>query len=316
MPYSCRMGTCTTCRGKILEGEVDFGDVHPSYLTNEQKAARLALLCQAKAKSDLVLEVNELPRLTPPKLFRGMVRGCSKLARDVAIMDLRLPLHQNFMFAAGQYIDVLLPDGRRRSYSIANPPAPQGVIDVQFHIRHMPGGAFTDLIFERGLKEREMLQCKGPLGTFFLRDESDKPIVFLASGTGYAPIRSIVLDLFRRGVERSVVLYWGARTKQDLYMLDEPQTWSGKHSTFKFVPVLSEALSEDDWTGRTGFVHHAVMEDLSDLSAYQVYACGVPVMVNAARKDFVQHCHLPPTEFFADSFVTEHDLAGPDAEGR
>jgi len=309
LPYGCRMGTCTTCRGRVVEGKVDLGDAHPSYLTEQQRSKGYALLCQATALSDLVIEVDELPRLVPPTTFPVIVRRISKPAPDVALLELRLPLHLNMKFAAGQYVDVFLPDGDRRSYSIANPPVSQGIIDLQFHIRYMAGGKFTEQVFGGGLKLREKLNCEGPLGTFFLREESTKPIVLIASGTGYAPIRSLILDAFERKIARPMCLYWGARVRSELYLPDEPPQWAREHDSFKFVPVLSDAVPADAWTGRTGFVHLAVMADFPDLSGYQVYACGAPAMVNAARRDLVQTCGLPADEFFADSFVTQADVA-------
>ena len=310
MPYSCRAGTCRTCRGKILEGRVDYGGVHPSYLPEEHKAMGLALLCKAMPLTDLVVELKELSlQGVKPKMIPCRVKRIDKPAPDVAVLDLKLPMNENMMFAAGQYVDFLLKDGKRRSYSIATPPSPQGVTDIQLHVRHTPGGLFTDHVFS-GLKERDLLRFEGPLGTFYLREESDKPVVLVASGTGFAPIKAIIEYAARRGIARPMTLYWGCRSKRDLYMLDLPRSWEAELPGFRYVPVLSDALPEDGWTGRTGFVHRAVMEDFPDLSGHQVYACGAPVMVDAARIDFAAKCGLPEQEFFADSFLTEADLAG------
>jgi CDP-4-dehydro-6-deoxyglucose reductase len=210
-------------------------------------------------------------------------------------------------FEAGQYVDFILADGVRRSYSIANPPSPAGVMDLEFHIRHLPGGLFTDRVFG-GMRQREKFQFEGPLGSFLLRDSS-KPALFVASGTGYAPIRSILLSELAKGNPRRMVLYWGGRCRKDLYLLEEAADLAARHANFSFVPVLSEPLAEDAWTGATGFVHRAVMRDLEDLSGWQVYASGVPVMVNAAQRDFVAVCGLPEHEFFSDAFVSAADLA-------
>lgn len=317
MPYGCRMGTCSTCRGKVISGRVDFGDVHPSYLTEADKKQGFVLLCQAKALSDLVLEVKELPRQHPAQTFPAMVRSISKPTPDVAVVNLRVPLHLNLRYLAGQYVDILLEDGLRRSYSIATTPAvpPEASLDLQLHIRHMSGGIFTDRLFLEGIEPRSKLQVEGPLGTFFLRDETDKPIIFLASGTGYAPIRSILLDMMRSEVKRQSVLYWGGRSKQDIYLMDEAREWAQVHRNLEFVPVLSDPKGEDQWSGRTGFVHHAVMEDFPDLSQHEVYACGAPVMVNAARSDFTTRRGLPAEAFIADSFVTQADVAAAENQG-
>lgn len=309
LPYSCRMGTCNTCKAHIVEGEFEFGEVLTIYLPQADRDSRQAMLCQAKACSDLVIEVIELPKLIPPSEFAAMVKRITPLADDVVAIDLRLPLHQSLIFAAGQYIDLILSGGERRSYSLANASAaPMGVIDLLIHVRHMPGGLFTDQVFGGGLKVRDKFKVEGPLGTFFLR-EGDKRLVLVASGTGYAPIRSILLEMFQRKDARPATLYWGGRSRKDIYAMAEVQAWADEHPGLRFVPVLSDALGGDEWQGRTGFVHQAVMQDIADMSGYQVYACGAPPMVAAARRDFVQQRGLPAGEFFADAFVSLADAA-------
>jgi CDP-4-dehydro-6-deoxyglucose reductase len=308
LPYSCRAGTCRTCKGIIQEGEVDYGRVHPTYLSEADKAKGHVLLCQAKPLSDLVVEVKELHGLAGirPRKIPCRVERLEKPAPDVVVLGLRLPMNENFRFVAGQYIDFLLKDNQRRSYSIATAPKPEGVTALELHVRHTPGGLFTDHAFST-LKVRDLLRFEGPLGTFYLREESTKPIVLVASGTGFAPIKAICEYALAKKLSRPMTLYWGCRAKRDLYMLDAPSSWSAPG--FNFVPVLSDPTPECQWTGRTGFVHRAVMEDFPDLSGYQVYACGAPVMVDAARRDFSEKAHLPPDEFFADSFLTAADVA-------
>src|SRR5690606_19446741 len=219
---------------------------------------------------------------------------------------LSLPANERLQFLPGQYIDFLLRDGTRKSFSLANPPHDDA--SIQVHIRHIPGGAFTDHVFNT-MKEREIMRFEGPLGSFFLREDDDKPVVFVASGTGFAPVKAILEASFQKGTTRDMVLYWGGRRPKDLYMTELAERWAAEHPNFRFVPVVSEALPEDDWTGRTGFVHHAVMEDYADLSGHQVYACGSPVMVESARHDFHHERGLPLEEFYADSFTTAADLA-------
>jgi CDP-4-dehydro-6-deoxyglucose reductase len=311
MPYSCRTGVCRTCRGTIREGRVDYGMVHPTYLPDSDKAKGYVLLCQAQPLSDLVIEVRELEGLAGirARLVPCRVAKIERPAPDVTVLSVRLPMNENMLFLAGQYVDFLLKDGKRRSYSIASKPAPEGVTALELHIRHTPGGAFTDHVFG-AMKERDLLRFEGPLGTFYLRD-SPKPIVMVASGTGFAPIRAMCEVALEKWLKRPITLYWGCRTRRDLYMLDVPSAW--QHPDFKFVPVLSDPTPECGWTGRTGFVHRAVMEDFPDLSGHQVYACGAPVMVDAARADFSAKCKLPDDEFFADSFLTEADRAQPRA---
>ena len=307
LPYSCRSGVCRTCLGIVREGKVDYGAVHPTYLPDSDKAKGCVLLCQATPLSDLVIELRELEGLA------GIVAGkvpcrvvsLKRPAPDVTIVDLRLPMNENMMFVAGQYIDLLLEDGKRRSYSIACPPQPEGVTHVELHIRHTPGGYFTDKLFSGEVQERKVMRFEGPLGTFYLREQSDKPALFVAGGTGFGPIKAMIEHAFRRGSRRRMTLYWGCRTKRDLYMQELPQRWAAEHTNFAYVPVLSEPAPQDAWAGRTGLVHRAVMQDFPDLSSHQVYACGAPVMVDAARADFTGKCGLPPDEFFADSFLTE-----------
>ncbi|SCW80295.1 CDP-4-dehydro-6-deoxyglucose reductase [Sphingobium faniae] len=307
IPYGCRMGTCCSCRGKILSGAVDLGNAHPAYLPQEQRDEGYALLCQAKALTDVVVAVDELPPIPQPEVSPAIVKATELLAPDVMRLHVRLPLHLNLRFLAGQYVDLLLPGGVRRSYSIANPPQAGGVIDFEFHVRHMSGGLFTDRLFA-GLKPREKMQFEGPLGTFFLR-ESEKPAILIASGTGYAPIRSILLDILPKETGRKITLYWGGRTPADIYLRNEAEALAETYPGFTFIPVISDPRAEDGWVGRTGFVHRAVMEDIPDMSGVQVFACGAPIMVDAARSDFSAHCGLPEGQFFADSFVTTADVA-------
>jgi CDP-4-dehydro-6-deoxyglucose reductase len=231
-----------------------------------------------------------------------------RVADDVMVLHLKLPANERLQFLAGQYIEFLLKDGARRSFSMGNAPHDDELI--QLHVRRVAGGHFTEHVFAK-MKERDILRFEGPLGTFFLREDSDKPVVLVASGTGFAPIKSIVEAALKKGVSRPMVLYWGGRRPKDLYLNELPLKWAAEHPGFRYVPVVSEALPEDAWGGRKGFVHRAVMEDFPDLSGHQVYACGVPIMVDSARRDFIQQCKLPELEFYADSFTTQADLAQP-----
>jgi CDP-4-dehydro-6-deoxyglucose reductase, E3 len=309
LPYSCRAGMCRTCRGTVIEGKVDYGSVEERFLTAEHRAKGLALLCQAKPLSDVVIEIQELKlQGAKPKMLPCRVLAITRPAPDVAIVSVKLPMNEPLQFVAGQYVEFILKDGRRRSYSIANAPQVKGITTVELHIRHLPGGAFTDHVFST-MKERDLLRMEAPLGTFFLREESDKPVIFAAAGTGFAPIKSIIELMLEQKSTRPIVLYWGCRARQDLYLPDLPMQWAREHPGLRYVPVLSEPRPEDGWDGRTGLVHRAVMEDFPDLSGHQVYACGSPLMVEAARNEFSARCALPEDEFFADAFLTEADHA-------
>ncbi|MGW8270826.1 MAG: CDP-6-deoxy-delta-3,4-glucoseen reductase [Burkholderiales bacterium] len=307
LPYSCRNGACGTCKGAVLEGKVDYGEYQLKALPAAEKAAGKALFCQAKPLGDVTIEARTVgaAKDIPIKTLPCRVQKMERLSDDAMALYLKLPANERLQFLPGQYLEFLLRDGSRRSFSMANAPHEDALLEL--HVRHVPGGQFTDHVFGK-MKERDILRFEGPLGTFFLREDSDKPIVFVASGTGFAPIKSILATAFAKGSTRSMVLYWGGRRPKDLYMNALAQSWAEAHENFRYVPVISDALPEDEWHGRTGFVHRAVMEDFSDLSGHQVYACGVPVMVDSAHKDFVEHCGLPEEEFFADSFTTQADL--------
>ncbi|MCF8171119.1 MAG: CDP-6-deoxy-delta-3,4-glucoseen reductase [Candidatus Methylopumilus sp.] len=312
LPYSCRSGACSTCKAKVLSGSVEAGSSPAQILSADEIEAGFTLLCQARATSDLVIESREL-RLASDIQIRKIPSRVTTIQRptaDVALLTLQLPATETFRFHAGQYIEVILKDGKRRSYSMAN--APHSASALELHIRHLSGGLFTDHVFGAGataMKEREILRLEGPFGSFFLREDSQLPIVMLASGTGFAPIKSIVEHMVQKNIHRPITLYWGGRRPGDLYMNELVEQWAKTIPDFSYVPVISDALPEDGWAGRTGFVHRAVMQDFPDLSGYQVYACGAPIVVDSARREFVAACKLPEDAFFADSFTSEADLA-------
>ena len=307
LPYGCKNGACGSCKGKILSGSVDYGTYQKKALTDEEKAQGKALFCQARPLSDLVIEARTVgaAKDIQVKTLPCRVQKMERLADDVMALHLKLPANEKLVFLAGQYIEFLLKEGARRSFSMAN--APHDAELLQLHVRHVAGGQFTDHVFGK-MKERDILRFEGPLGTFFLREESDKPIVFVASGTGFAPIKAVIEHMIHKGIARPMTLYWGGRRPKDLYMNALAEGWAAQ-GHLKYVPVISDALPEDGWTGRTGFVHRAVMQDFPDLSGYQVYACGVPVMVDSAKRDFIGQCRLPEDEFYADTFTTQADLA-------
>jgi len=302
LPYGCRNGACGACKGRILEGAVDYGQYAAHILTDFEKKSGFALFCQAKPLTDVTIEAREIGAAGELQIKKlpCRVQRIERPSSDVAVLYLTLPANERLQFLAGQYLEIIMRDGKRRAYSMASPPDDD--VHIELHVRNMAGGAFTEYVFER-MKERDILRFEGPLGTFFLREDSLKPIIFVASGTGFAPIKSIIEHAFHVGVTRQMVLYWGGRRKSEIYMLDLPLRWQQEHGNFSFVPVLSESPPEEAWTGRTGFVHRAVMEDFPDMSGYQVYACGAPVMVEAAHKDFTSVCRLPEDEFYSDAFT-------------
>ncbi len=308
LPYGCRDGACGACRGKVLSGQVDYGKAQIHALGEEDRRAGFALFCCAIAQSDLLIESRELRSSldVPVKTLPARVQKLTRAAPDVMIMELKLPASERLQFFAGQYIEILLKNGRRRAFSLAN--APHDDSCLQLHIRHMPGGQFTDAVFST-MKERDMLRFNGPHGSFFLREESEKPMLLVAGGTGFAPIKAIVEHAIAEKSPRPMDIYWGGRTRADLYLRPLAEQWALDHIGIRFVPVLSDSPESEGWTGRTGFVHAAAIQDFPDLSTHQVYVCGSPAMVAAARQDFVGQCQLPEDEFFADSFELANDNA-------
>jgi CDP-4-dehydro-6-deoxyglucose reductase len=308
MPYGCRDGACGACRGKVLAGQVNHGKALIHTLTDEEREEGFALFCCASAESDLVIETREMRSSMeiPVRTLPVRVQKLTRAAPDVMILELMLPPGERLQFLAGQYIDILLKEGRRRAFSLANAPHDDGFL--QLHVRLVPGGNFTGQVFS-AMKERDMLRINGPHGSFFLREDSTKPMLLIAGGTGFAPIKAIVEHAIAERITRPMTLYWGGRCQADLYMQDIAKAWAEKYAHIHYIPVLSEALDSDSWTQRSGLVHKAAMQDYPDLSGHQVYVCGSPAMVTAARRDFVQHCALPEAEFIADSFEFANDAS-------
>jgi CDP-4-dehydro-6-deoxyglucose reductase, E3 len=314
LPYGCKDGACGSCKSKLIEGRVIHGAHQSKALSLEEEDAGWTLTCRAAAQTDVVIEARTVVGTgeVPPRKMPARVSSLNKPTADVAILRLQMPATEPFVYKAGQYIDVLLRDGAKRSYSMANAPHRQLEVlgtaqpGIELHIRHLPGGKFTDSLFST-MKEKDLLRVEGPFGSFFLRENSTKPMVLLASGTGFAPIKALIEQLQHQQSTRPTVLYWGCRSQADLYMHDWVQTACTVWPALRYVPVLSEPLATDLWMGRTGFVHEAVMQDLPDLSGHQVCACGAPIMVDSARRDFVQRCALPEADFFADAFTTAVD---------
>lgn len=306
LPYGCKDGACGSCKCKKISGTVIHGNHQDKALSAAEEAAGMVLTCCATATSDLVLESRQVSAegALPVRKMPARISSLERMSPDVIRLQLQLPASESFQYRAGQYLDVLLRDGARRSYSMGN--APHTGPGLELHIRHMPGGRFTDLVFG-SMKERDIVRIEGPMGSFFLREDSEKPIVLLASGTGFAPIKALIEHMQERRITRPATLFWGGRRPQDLYMDDWVHAQCAVMPHLSYVPVVSDALPEDNWRGRTGFVHQAVLEDIPDMSAYQVYACGAPVVVDAAQRDFSDLAGLDEAEFFADAFTSEAD---------
>jgi CDP-4-dehydro-6-deoxyglucose reductase len=306
LPYGCKDGACGSCKCKKISGAVSHGAHQSKALSDAEEAQGYVLTCCASPESDVVLESRQVTLEGAFAIKKMPVRVASleKVSADVMVLRLQMPANDVFAYHAGQYIEFLLRDGVRRSYSMANAPH---LIDrgLELHIRHMPGGKFTDHVFGT-MKERDILRIEGPYGSFYLREDSTKPIVLLASGTGFAPVKAMIEHMHFNGIKRPVTLYWGGRRPADLYMDAWVKDRLAEMPELRYVPVVSNALPEDNWNGRTGFVHRAVLQDLPDLAGYQVYACGAPIVVDSARADYLA-VGLPEDEFYADAFTSEAD---------
>ena len=319
MPYGCKDGACGSCKCRKLEGTVVHGVHQTKALSVEEAAAGYILTCCGVPQTDVVIESKQVTDESafPIRKMPSRVFSMERRSHDVIVLKMQLPANDTMRFHAGQYVEFILRDGARRSYSMAN--APHNLVQatgpgtrapvIELHIRHMPGGKFTDHVFA-AMKEKEILRVEGPYGSFYLREDSSKPMVLLASGTGFAPIKAVIEHLQFKGITRPATLYWGGRRPSDLYLDDWVKAQLASMPNLEYVPVISDALPEDNWTGRTGFVHRAVIEDFPDLSGHQVYACGAPIVVDSARAEFSAKCGLPPEEFFADAFTTEKDKHG------
>ncbi len=301
-PYGCRSGACGNCLGKVVSGEVSYPEGLPVSLSEEDHQQGQALFCSAVANSSLEIEVAKIPDdEIEVKTLPARVTSLQKLSHDVMEMKLTLPEGKRLLFHAGQYIEFLLRDNKKRSFSLANSPTNDTTLEL--HIRLVEGGKFTTHVFEE-MKEKALVRIHGPLGTFFVRD-TDRPLIFIAGGTGFAPLKGILEQLITEETKREVHFYWGVRAKQDLYS-DLIEAWAKDFDYIHYIPVLSAADDSDQWHGRTGFVHQAVAEDFSDLSTHDVYMAGPPPMINAAKEVFAKQ-GLPDTQLFSDSFDFSRD---------
>jgi NAD(P)H-flavin reductase/ferredoxin len=299
-PYECRNGGCGKCKATLAYGTVDYGAYQPEALTQAERAAGKLLMCCATPLADVEVEYEPVagPGAVPVRIWTATVESLQLVTHDVMRVLLRLEGEERIEFYAGQYINVLLDGGEKRSFSFAT--APHVNDRIELHIRRIPGGLFTTHVFER-MKVGERVRFEGPLGSFFLREDSDKPIIFVAGATGFAPVKSMLEYAFRRGLKRRMILYWGVRRPADLYLGDLPRQWAREHANFSFVPVVSEPRPEDGWDGRTGLVHEAILADFPDLAGYQVYACGSVGMVEAAHPAFTAR-GLKQDDCFSDAF--------------
>jgi len=301
LPYSCKNGTCGSCKGLLQSGEVHYPFHPPLALERNDFAEGYALLCQAEPVEDLVLEVREIEavRDIQIRMLPARVVEKAQLSKDVVRLRLRLPAAQRLQFLAGQYVDMLLAGGKRRAFSIASSPSLES--EIELHIRHVEGGDFTGHVFNE-LQERDILRFEGPLGNFFVRNDApDRPMIMMGGGTGFAPLKSMIESLLDHGDPRDIHLYWGARTAADLYLDELPRSWARQHGHIHYRRALSEANEPTGAFAFSGMVHEAVIADHPDLAGFDVYMSGPPAMIESAKKSFTEH-GLPADRLFYDSF--------------
>lgn len=313
LPYECRSGGCGLCKATLIGGEVEMAGYQPSALSEDERRAGRILLCCACALTDVEFEYEEnaAARGTSAREYQVGVERLEPLAHDVMLVALRLAGGERIAFEAGQYVNVILEDGARRSYSFTSPSGATDLIEL--HIRRVPGGLFSTRVFD-ALRAGDTLRIEGPLGAFTLHEPSDKPLIFVAGATGFAPVKSLLEQAFAMGIERPLHLYWGVRQRRDLYLDALPRRWASEHANFRYVPVLSEPAPEDAWSGRTGLVHEAILADFPDLSGFAVYACGSVQMVHTARPAMISQ-GLNADACYSDAFTPAGGAGGPPRPG-
>jgi CDP-4-dehydro-6-deoxyglucose reductase, E3 len=305
LPYGCRNGACGKCSGEVISGETEYDVEALRGQAKKEYEAGKTLFCQARAVSDLAIKVREIVKSADIEIKRlpCRVEKMELLTHDVMKLLLKLPETERLQFMAGQYIEFLLKDGKRRAFSIANAPHDDAYIEL--HIRHVPDGQFGDFVFD-GLKEKTLMRIEGPLGSYFLREDSERPIILMGGGTGFAPLKGMLEHAFHIHLDRPIHLFCGARAKRDLYMDDMVKQWLKQHPNLKYTPVLSDPQPEDNWQGETGFVHESVVKHYPNLSGFDVYLSGPPPMVKAGM-DLFYASGLPETQIYSDSFEYSDD---------
>lgn len=312
LPYSCLSGICGSCKATLVSGDCHYPHNPPNALNATELAHRQVLLCQAVPRSDLVIAAREVPSVAamPKRALPLTVVEKTPLAPDVMRLRLAPPPGDSLNRLPGQYLDVLLPGGKRRAFSIAN--APHSGRGIELHVRHVPGGDFTHHVFT-ALEPGATLDVEGPLGTFVPREDSERPLLFVAGGTGFAPVKALVEHFLHLGTRRAMTLYWGARTAPELYLRSLPEIWATVAPSLRFIPVVSDGDPAD--AARRGLVHDAVLEDHPDVSAFDVYMAGPPRLIDAGRRAFVA-AGLPEERLFFDSFAYAPDVLAAILRGR
>jgi len=295
LAYSCTSGRCGSCKAKLIEGKLKQSNSSEG-ISDQELQSGYVLTCAAIPESDILLEASYFPELQgiEPRIHPCKIESIEFPAEDVAILKVRLAPGDQIKYLPGQYVEFVEKEFRR-SYSIAN--IKETFAGLEFHIKRIPNGKFSEKIFDLANKN-DLLRFKGPIGTFYYRD-NQSPVILIAGGTGFAPIKAIIEYMMTYDVRREIYLYWGASTTDGFYS-ELPVVWKDKIKNFKFIPVYSGDHSE--WEGRRGLVHEAVLEDFKDLSKFDVYACGSPDMIKIIKEKFVL-CGLDYSRLYEDSFL-------------
>ena len=303
LPYGCRNGVCGSCAGYVMSGQIKYSS-RSAAMTADLEAQNKALFCMAKAESDLVIQIVELDiQALPIKKIRCRVEEKHKLSHDVMLLKIKLAGDERLHYHAGQYVEFILEDGRRRSFSIANAPHADTLLEL--HVRHVTGGFFTDYLFDQ-MPDKSMLRMEGPLGNFYLRENSDRPIILMGGGTGFGPLKAIIEHVLHIGIKQTIHLFMGVRSLRDLYMQELVEVWVKQYPEISFTAVLSEPQVADNWQGETGYVHQAVLRRYSDLSPFDIYMSGPPPMVNAAAAEFATQGAIRE-HMYSDAFYYSAD---------
>lgn len=302
-PHDCYSGICGACRGRVLEGQVCYQDAMlPSGLTSDEQAEGEALFCSAMPKTDLIIEVENVldPLQTKLQTVSYQIMSAELLTGHVYRVMLQAMTEQPLRYRAGQYIEILCDHEMGRPFSIANAPLGEG--EIELHVRYVADNPYLEEVMA-AITARGQMQLRGPFGHCLYHREPALPTIFLAAGTGFAPIKAIIEQALSEGVTQPMYLYWGARTQDDLYLHELAQQWEKYIPQFHYIPVLSASLPSDHWQGRTGWVHHAALADHENFADFQVYAAGPAAMVYAAY-EALQARGLKKARMYSDALLT------------
>jgi propane monooxygenase reductase component len=304
--HGCKEGQCSSCKSLLIDGDIELLKYSTFALPDYQKETDHILLCRTLAYSDITVELlnydeDLMRRSIAVKEFDAVVVGVTALTHDIRLLEIELsnPLR----FWAGQYVDLTIPGaGITRSFSMANPPREQN--RLKFIVKKYAQGAFSAQL-DGGLQVGQRLTAKGPYGTCFRREERTGPMLLIGGGSGMSPLWSILQDHIESGEIRPVRFFYGARTRRDLFYLDEFAALTARLADFRFIPALSHAEPDDEWTAEIGFIHEVVSRTLRAEGLdgeIDAYSCGPPPMIDAVLP-ILQMSGVEPERIYFDKFT-------------